>query len=381
MSSLDIRRCVHAADGTSSERGGPRDRRGGSQQGSSSQSRGQPSTHPGLPGPRAFRRRRSWLCSASGARLCGARARRTCKAAWIWRCRTLLAPVARAHTTRTWKRRSRRWRARRRRRSQALDDGRTRARRSARAWAGQVQPRDRSPDAQKNDLKPWRRLMWCIGELTDEYRRRMYDAAGAVCTTAGSARARGVHRREEPATARPQPRAAADGAGRTAKDDYEYVRKGTSNLFVAVEPKAGQRVVSVTEHRGKADFVGFVATLLGGIYATARRVHLVLDNLNIHFRKCFDDVLGHRAPAQAAATRAVPLHPQARQLAEHGGDRNRHPQSPMPGSTPARQTNPAVRSRRVAARPQRRTRTIEWKFTRQDADRKLGRHYVPLFTC
>ena len=25
--------------------------------------------------------------------------------------------------------------------------------------------------------------------------------------------------------------------------------------------------------------------------------------------------------------------------------------------------------------------TIEWKFTRQDADRKLGRHYVPLFTC
>jgi hypothetical protein len=25
--------------------------------------------------------------------------------------------------------------------------------------------------------------------------------------------------------------------------------------------------------------------------------------------------------------------------------------------------------------------TIEWKFTRQDADRKLGRHYVPLFAC
>jgi len=25
--------------------------------------------------------------------------------------------------------------------------------------------------------------------------------------------------------------------------------------------------------------------------------------------------------------------------------------------------------------------TIEWKFARQDADRKLERHYVPLFTC
>ncbi|MDO8768445.1 MAG: transposase [Burkholderiaceae bacterium] len=26
-------------------------------------------------------------------------------------------------------------------------------------------------------------------------------------------------------------------------------------------------------------------------------------------------------------------------------------------------------------------RTIEWNFTRQDADRKLGRHYVSKFTC
>lgn len=32
------------------------------------------------------------------------------------------------------------------------------------------------------------------------------------------------------------------------RQDYEYVRNGTTtNLFVAVEPKAGQRIVSVTE--------------------------------------------------------------------------------------------------------------------------------------
>ena len=77
-----------------------------------------------------------------------------------------------------------------------------------------------------------------------------------------------------------------------AKQDYEYVRHGTTNLFVAVEPKAGQRLVSVTEHRGKVDFVVFVQEMLTGMYATARRVHLVLDNLNIHFKKCFEDVLG-----------------------------------------------------------------------------------------
>ncbi|MFO1266470.1 MAG: hypothetical protein U1F67_06590 [Rubrivivax sp.] len=42
------------------------------------------------------------------------------------------------------------------------------------------------------------------------------------------------------------------GPGAPAKIDYEYVRGGTTNLFVAVEPKAGHREVSVTQQRGKA---------------------------------------------------------------------------------------------------------------------------------
>ena len=41
---------------------------------------------------------------------------------------------------------------------------------------------------------------------------------------------------------------------------------------MAVEPKAGQRTVSVTERRGKADFVVFVGDLLTHTYAKARRV-------------------------------------------------------------------------------------------------------------
>ena len=28
------------------------------------------------------------------------------------------------------------------------------------------------------------------------------------------------------------------------------------------------------------------------MYAKARRVHLVMDNLNTHFRRCFEEVLG-----------------------------------------------------------------------------------------
>lgn len=46
--------------------------------------------------------------------------------------------------------------------------------------------------------------------------------------------------------------------GSLAKYDYEYVREGTCNVFVAVEPKGGRRVVKVTARRTKPDFVGFV---------------------------------------------------------------------------------------------------------------------------
>ncbi len=82
--------------------------------------------------------------------------------------------------------------------------------------------------------------------------------------------------------------------GVAAKEDGEYERRLTRNLFVAVEPQAGWRWVTVTNHRCKADFVAFIKYLLTTRYAHAQTVHLVLDNLNIHFAKVFVDVLGQR---------------------------------------------------------------------------------------
>jgi len=169
--------------------------------------------------------------------------------------------------------------------------------------------------------------------------------------------------------------------GAPAKHDYEYVRKGTTNLFVAVEPKAGHRVVSVTDHRGKTDFVGFVQGLLTETYATARRVHLVLDNLNTHFRKCFEDVLGKRA-ASALLGRVrfhyTPKHASWLNMAEiEIGILSRQ-------CLDRRLPTPNLLQREVDAwqidRNAKR-RTIQWKFTRQDADRKLGHRYVSQLTC
>ena len=166
-----------------------------------------------------------------------------------------------------------------------------------------------------------------------------------------------------------------------AKHDYEYTRNGTTNLFVAVEPKAGQRIVSVTDHRGKVDFVEFIQGLLIGAYAKARRVHLVLDNLNTHFKKCFDDVLGERAAAKLLRRvefHHTPKHASWLNMAEiEIGILSRQ-------CLDRRVASQQVLRSEVDAWQQARNaqqRTIEWKFTRQDADQKLGRHYVSTLAC
>ena len=70
--------------------------------------------------------------------------------------------------------------------------------------------------------------------------------------------------------------------GSPAKEDSEYERHGTANLFMAFEPLAGRRVVEVTDRRTAPDFARFVKRLLDDEYPDADRVVLVTDNLNTH---------------------------------------------------------------------------------------------------
>jgi DDE superfamily endonuclease len=70
--------------------------------------------------------------------------------------------------------------------------------------------------------------------------------------------------------------------GHVAKQDSEYERKGTANIFMAVEPLAGQRTTQVTERRTRVDWARFVQMLLTTVYASAEKVVLVMDNLNTH---------------------------------------------------------------------------------------------------
>jgi hypothetical protein len=70
--------------------------------------------------------------------------------------------------------------------------------------------------------------------------------------------------------------------GQVAKEDSEYERRGTANVFMAVEPLAGQRTTQVTERRTRIDWASFVQMLLTTVYPLAEKVVLVMDNLNTH---------------------------------------------------------------------------------------------------
>jgi hypothetical protein len=72
--------------------------------------------------------------------------------------------------------------------------------------------------------------------------------------------------------------------GMPERYDSEYVRNGTVNLFVAVEPKAGKRHILIRKQRTGEDFAIFIDWLVG-LYPKADKVIIVLDNLNTHAEK------------------------------------------------------------------------------------------------
>ena len=64
--------------------------------------------------------------------------------------------------------------------------------------------------------------------------------------------------------------------------DYEYERRGVCSEFILCEPLVGWRHVKVTERRTKKDWAQCIRELLEVHYPRARKIRLVMDNLNTH---------------------------------------------------------------------------------------------------
>ena len=70
--------------------------------------------------------------------------------------------------------------------------------------------------------------------------------------------------------------------GHPALLDHEYVRNGVAEIFLEVEPLAGRRHVEVGVRRGRREWADFVRGMLEERYPDAKKVVLVMDNLNTH---------------------------------------------------------------------------------------------------
>ncbi len=86
--------------------------------------------------------------------------------------------------------------------------------------------------------------------------------------------------------------------GRVQKQDYEYERHGTANLFMLFEPLTGQRYLATHTHRKAVDWAGVMKVLSDELYPEAEKIVVVMDNLNTHklasFYETFEPEEAHR---------------------------------------------------------------------------------------
>lgn len=70
--------------------------------------------------------------------------------------------------------------------------------------------------------------------------------------------------------------------GHPRREDHEYEREGTANLFLWYEPLQNRRHVEVTERRTMVDWAHCIQDLIDVHYPDAEQIVLLSDNLNTH---------------------------------------------------------------------------------------------------
>jgi transposase len=134
----------------------------------------------------------------------------------------------------------------------------------------------------ENDLKPWRKDMWCIPQVDAEYVARMEDVLDlyaelpdqkrpVVCFDESPIQLIGEVR--TPIPAKP---------GQLERYDCEYKRNGTANLFVFLDVHRPWRKVKVTASRAAVDFAACMRELADVHFPKAERIRVILDNLSTH---------------------------------------------------------------------------------------------------
>ena len=134
----------------------------------------------------------------------------------------------------------------------------------------------------ENDLKPWRKDMWCVPKVDGAYVAAMEDVLDLYAEVPDPERPV-VCFDESPTQLIDEVRPPIPAApGRCERYDCEYRRKGTANLFVFLDAHRSWRKVKVTDQRTARDFAQCMRELVDLDYPKAKLIRVVLDNLSTH---------------------------------------------------------------------------------------------------
>jgi hypothetical protein len=218
--------------------------------------------------------------------------------------------------------------------------------------------------------------MWCIQRIDPEYRKRMYDVLDlyeekydpkrpVICLDEKAKQIIADKIMPIPMT-----------PGCSEMYDYEYIRNGTANIFVAVDFKAGKRVTKVTKNRTMLDFAHFMKLLVIEGFSGAEVLRVVTDNLNIHKEKSFYEAFSEDEAKQILEKiefHYTPKHASWLNAAEIEIN-------VMDSECTGRRIGDiGTLTKEVAVWTKKRNddkKKINWKFTKEKADKKLSKHYV-----
>ena len=166
--------------------------------------------------------------------------------------------------------------------------------------------------------------------------------------------------------------------GKVAKEDNEYVRKGTAVVLLAYDLDTGQRYAQVRQQRTKRDYAEFMQDLRLLHYPNAQQIHVLQDNLNTHqagsFYERFDVETAHEL-ANLFVFHYTPTHASWLNMAE------------MEFAALSKQCldrrigELSTLEKEVVAWAKARNQTgvkINWLFDTAQARKKLKRHYVKI---
>lgn len=134
----------------------------------------------------------------------------------------------------------------------------------------------------EKEIKPWQKKMWCIPTFDAEYVANMEEVLDLYSKPENplepvvnfdEAMKQIIADTRDPIPLRP---------GQVEKQDYEYRRVGTANIFLFFDRHRGWRKAKVTSQKTASDFAECMQELVDIHYPEAEKIHLVLDNLNTH---------------------------------------------------------------------------------------------------